>query len=153
LLVEPLFPQSRDSERATSCCCSSEAKTDPASVSERTTSVWIAEVERERRNLERELGRKPTPRRLTESEVKSLVAQPRDIVAVLAGADPLDKRTVYKELSVKLTYYPDGRVHVSAGAPSMYLGFVSEGRLQPQVHATRGKRGSNSLRLDCAEHP
>jgi len=32
--------------------------------------------------------------------------------------------------------------------PEFFL--VSEGRLQPQVHATRGKHGSNSLRLDCA---
>lgn len=79
-------------------------------------AVWIAQVERERMNLERELGRKPTQRRLAENEVKALVAQLRDIVVVLADADPLDKRAIYEELGVKLTYYPDGRVHVGAGA-------------------------------------
>lgn len=80
-------------------------------------ATWIAEIERERRNLERELGRKPTPRKLTQNEIKALVVQLRDIVAVLADAEPLDKRAIYQELGVNLTYYPDGRVHVAAGAP------------------------------------
>lgn len=80
-------------------------------------ATWIAEIERERRTLERELGRKPTPRKLTQNEIKALVAQLRDIVAVLADADPADKRTIYQELGVNLTHYPDGRVHVGAGAP------------------------------------
>ena len=80
-------------------------------------ATWIAEIERERKGLERELGRKPTPRKLTKNEVKALVAQLRDIVTVLADADPLDKRAIYEELGVNLTYYPDGRVHVAAGAP------------------------------------
>ena len=38
-------------------------------------------------------------------------------MAVLADADPLDKRAIYDELGVNLTYYPDGRAHVAAGAP------------------------------------
>jgi hypothetical protein len=37
-------------------------------------------------------------------------------VVVLADADRLDKRAIYEKLGVKLTYYPDGRVHVGAGA-------------------------------------
>ena len=55
-------------------------------------ATWIAEVEQERKNVERQLGRKPTTRKLTKNESKALVAQLRDIVAVLADADPLDKR-------------------------------------------------------------
>ena len=78
---------------------------------------WIAEVERERKNLERELGRKPTERKLTPNEIKAMVAQLRDIVAVLADADPVDKRIIYDQLGVKLTYRSDGTVHVAAGAP------------------------------------
>ncbi len=77
---------------------------------------WIAEVERERKRLERELGRKPTARKLTKGEIKALVRRLKDIVAVLADADPEDKRAIYDELGVKLTYYPDGRVRASAGA-------------------------------------
>ncbi len=79
-------------------------------------ATWIAETERERRSLERELGRKPTARKLTKNEIKALVVQLRDIVAVLADADPLDKQAIYEELGVNLTYYPDGRVRVAAGA-------------------------------------
>ncbi len=36
-------------------------------------ATWIAEIEQERRRLERELGRKPTPHKLTENEIKALV--------------------------------------------------------------------------------
>jgi site-specific DNA recombinase len=80
-------------------------------------ATWIAEVEQERKRLERQLGRKPTPRRLTQNEIKALVHQLRDIVTVLADVDPIDKRAIYEKLGVNLTYYPDGRVHVAAGAP------------------------------------
>jgi hypothetical protein len=45
-------------------------------------------VERERKRLERELGRMPTARKLTKAEIKALVRQLKDIVAVLADADP-----------------------------------------------------------------
>ncbi len=78
---------------------------------------WIAEVERERKNLERELGRKPTQWKLTQNEIKAMVAQLRDIVAALADADPADKRIIYDQIGIKLTYRPDGTVHVAAGAP------------------------------------
>jgi site-specific DNA recombinase len=77
---------------------------------------WIAEVERERRAVERQLGRKPASRTHTAAEIRALVRQLTDIVAVLADADPADKRAVYDELGVNLTYYPDGRVHVAAGS-------------------------------------
>jgi hypothetical protein len=39
----------------------------------------------------------------------------KDIVAVLANANPADKRAIYDELGVNLTYHPDGRVQVGAG--------------------------------------
>jgi site-specific DNA recombinase len=78
-------------------------------------ATWIAEVERERKGLERELGRKPTARKLTKAEIKALVRQLKNIVAVLADADPADKRAIYEELGVNLTYHPEGRVHVGAG--------------------------------------
>ena len=79
-------------------------------------ATWIAEVERERKRIERELGRKPTSGRLTKAEIKTLVRQLRDIVAVLANADPEDRRAIYAELGVNLTYHPDGRIRVGAGA-------------------------------------
>jgi len=78
---------------------------------------WIAEVDRERHRIERQLGHKPTTRALTTSEVKALVAKLKDIVAVLANADPELKRTVYDELGVRLTYHPSGEARVEAGDP------------------------------------
>jgi hypothetical protein len=78
-------------------------------------ATWIAEVERERRRLERELRGKPAARKLTTAEIKALVRQLKDIVAVLTNADPADKRAIYDELGVNLTYHPDGRVQVGAG--------------------------------------
>ena len=81
-----------------------------------SAATWIAEVERERRSIERDLGRKPTPRKHTRNEIKALVRQLKDIVGTLAAADPEDKRAIYDELGVNLTYHEDGRVHVAAGA-------------------------------------
>jgi site-specific DNA recombinase len=78
-------------------------------------ATWIAEVERERKRLERELRGKPVARTLTRGEIKALVRQLNDIVAVLANANPADKRAIYDELGVNLTYHPDGRVQVGAG--------------------------------------
>ncbi|HEX4531273.1 MAG TPA: hypothetical protein VIA11_17915, partial [Acidimicrobiia bacterium] len=63
-----------------------------------------------------DLGRKPTSRKHTKSEIKALVRQLKDIVGALANADPEDKRAIYDELGVSLTYHRDGRVHVAAGA-------------------------------------
>ncbi len=89
-----------------------ERGTEPSVVGD-----WIAEVDRERRSIERQLGHKPTNQVLTASEVKALVSRLKDIVAVLAGADPELKRTLYDELGVRLTYHPSGEVHVEAGDP------------------------------------
>jgi hypothetical protein len=79
-------------------------------------ATWIAEVERERNAVGRELGRKPTARKLTRAEIETLVRQLKDIGAVLAIADPEDKRAIDEELGVNLTYHADGRVHVGAGS-------------------------------------
>ncbi len=78
---------------------------------------WIAEVDNERRPIERLLGRAPTDRALTAAEVHALVTRLRDIVAVVGRADPQLKHQVYDELGVHLTYHPDGEVHVEAGNP------------------------------------
>ncbi|HUF98538.1 MAG TPA: recombinase family protein [Ilumatobacter sp.] len=83
-----------------------------------TVGSWIAEVERERKRLERELGRKPTTHKLTTNEIKALVGQLKDIVAVLANASPEDKRAIYDELGLNLTYHPETKmVRAGAGAP------------------------------------
>ena len=104
-----------------------------------SAATWIAEVERERRSIERDLGRKPTPRKHTKNEIKALVRQLKDIVGTLADADPEDKRAIYDELGVNLTYHQDGRVHVAAGC-ACTQGSCRRGDLNP--HALTGTRPS-----------
>lgn len=82
-------------------------------------AVWIAEVERERRNLERELDRKPTPTQ-TQRERSQSARRPTPRHRGGAGRRrPSRQADIYEELGVKLTYYPEGRVHVAAGAPQV----------------------------------
>ncbi len=75
---------------------------------------WIAETQRERRALERQLGQHIPGGELTAKEVKDLVDALRDIVGVLAAADPEDKSELYAQLGVSLSYDPTGNVTVKA---------------------------------------
>lgn len=77
-----------------------------------TVAGWIAEVERERKALQAQLGRDIDGGNLTKSQVRSLVLALRDIVSVLADANADDKAELYKELGDGLTYHPDGRVTI-----------------------------------------
>lgn len=80
--------------------------------------TWIAEVERDRRRLQRLLDDRSTARSLTTAEIRDLVAQLRNVTSALAAASPADRRAVYDELGVTLTYHPDrNAVRVGAGAP------------------------------------
>jgi hypothetical protein len=73
---------------------------------------WMAQVHRERANLQAQLGHTIPGGTLTSSQVRALVDALRDIVTVLAEADPQDKAELYGELGVNLTYHPQGRVSV-----------------------------------------
>jgi site-specific DNA recombinase len=79
-----------------------------------TVAKWIAEVERERKAAHAQLGRAVPGGKLTKSQTRALVEALRDIVDVLADADPEDKADAYAELGVSLTYHTDGRVAVEA---------------------------------------
>ena len=74
---------------------------------------WMAQVHRERANLQAQLGHTIPGGKLTSSQVRALVDALRDIVTVLAKADPQDKAELYGELGVNLTYHPEGRVSVA----------------------------------------
>lgn len=54
---------------------------------------WIAEVQRERKGLEQQLGRHVPGGELTADAVKALVTALKDIVSVLSEAEPADKRS------------------------------------------------------------
>ncbi|MGH9025765.1 MAG: hypothetical protein ACRDWD_06565 [Acidimicrobiia bacterium] len=75
---------------------------------------WIAEVERERKAAQAQLSRVLPGGKLTKSQTRALVEALRDIVDVLAEADPEDKAELYAEFGVSLTYHTDGRVAVQA---------------------------------------
>lgn len=73
---------------------------------------WMAQVHRERTNLEAQLGHTIPGGKLTSSQVHALVDALRDIGTMLTEADPEDKADLYGELGVNLTYHPEGRVSV-----------------------------------------
>ena len=75
---------------------------------------WIAETQRERKALEQQLGQQIPGGELTAKEVKALVDALRDIVSVLAAAEPEDKSELYAQLGVSLSYDPAGSVTVKA---------------------------------------
>jgi site-specific DNA recombinase len=75
---------------------------------------WITDTQRERRALEAQLGQQIPGGTMTTEQVKALVAALRDIVDVLADADPADKAELYNELGVTLRYDPEGMVTVQA---------------------------------------
>jgi site-specific DNA recombinase len=75
---------------------------------------WITETQKERRALEAQLGLQVPGGKMTTEQVKALVTALRDIVAVLADADPVGRAAVYNDFGVALTYTPDGSVGVQA---------------------------------------
>lgn len=75
---------------------------------------WIADTQRERKQLERQLGRHVPGDQLTSEQVKALVKALKDIVEVLADAEPADKAELYDQLGLSLSYEPDGTVAVES---------------------------------------
>ncbi|MDZ7734179.1 MAG: hypothetical protein U5R31_14900 [Acidimicrobiia bacterium] len=76
---------------------------------------WIADAQRERKTLERQLGQHVAGGEMTPDQVAALVKALRHIVDVLADAEPADKTKLYNQLGISLTACsPNGR---RAGAP------------------------------------
>src|SRR3954451_11320969 len=75
---------------------------------------WIADAQRERRNLERQLGQPVRGDQLTPEQVKALVKALKDIVGVLSDAEPKDKSELYDQLGISLAYDLDGTVTVES---------------------------------------
>ncbi len=66
----------------------------------------MAEVQGERLRAEQELVACEPSEKLTKAQIQRLVLQFKDIVAVLATADPKLKTEVYRELGVSIIYDP-----------------------------------------------
>jgi hypothetical protein len=98
--------------------------------------VWIAEIEAERATYTLGMRRTdPRPHRMTEAEIKVIVDKLANVVRVLHDADPEDKGEIFRQLGLKLTYYP-GRRLVQARSNPCSMGFstVSEGRVHQKAH-------------------
>ena len=59
---------------------------------------------------------------LSADEVKALVTALKDIVSVLAEADPADKAELYDQLGVRLRYDPSGSVSVESEPRGVTVG-------------------------------
>ena len=75
---------------------------------------WIAETQREREDLERQLAELAPSGEITREEARSIVEGVEDLTRATAEASPKDKAALYRELGIKLTYHPEGRVLVEA---------------------------------------
>ncbi len=102
-------------------------------------AAWIADTQRERKQLERQLGQHVPGDQLTPEQVKALVKALKDIVGVLAEADPADKADLYDQLGISLAYDPDGTVTVES-RPRGVQRTCRRGDLNP--HALAGTRPS-----------
>jgi site-specific DNA recombinase len=79
---------------------------------------WMAEVQGERLRAEQDLAQVQPSDQLTKEQIRALVLGLRDIVEVLATADPKLKAEVYAELGVSVAYDHERRVvSVAAGPP------------------------------------
>lgn len=83
---------------------------------------WIAETQRERSVLDRHLAQRVPGGEMTTKEVEALVNSLRDIVGVVAAADPEDKSDLYAQLGVSLSYEPAGTVTVQAHPRGVTVG-------------------------------
>jgi hypothetical protein len=79
-----------------------EAGADPVVV-----GGWIAEVQAERLQAEREIGETVQSRPLKEVEVRALVESVRAGLVGLAKAPPTQKAAMYATMGLRLTYHPD----------------------------------------------
>lgn len=87
-----------------------EAGADPVVV-----SAWINQPRARRARAQATLQTAGTPNVLTKQDIRVLLADLPDHVAVLASAAPSDKTRLYAELGLRLTYHPaQRRVRVQA---------------------------------------
>lgn len=109
-----------------------EAGADPVLVTE-----WIQEVQRERQLAEAQIdasGRdSPTRRRMTRTEITEVVEHLGGLTRILRTSDARDKRPVYQQLGLKLTYNHEKRMVAveSQPRPSVGVLVVSGGGLEP----------------------
>ncbi|MGW2146816.1 hypothetical protein ACWCOT_21105 [Nonomuraea bangladeshensis] len=70
-------------------------------------SSWINETKNERARPEGELKAVPAAQRITVAEIESMIEEVGDLVRLVGEADADDKASLYTQLGLKLTYYPE----------------------------------------------
>ena len=94
-----------------------EAGADPAIV-----AGWMAEVQPQRIVAEARLRQGSGRQRMTAEGITRVVASLRDLMGVLAAADPADKAQIYSQLGLALTYGPGSQtVRAEARPLPMYV--------------------------------
>ena len=75
---------------------------------------------------------------MTRQQIADLISQVSDLAATLRGAESETAAEAYRQLGLRLTYYPDKQIVRAAAAPqpdNIGKWLVSEGGLE---HATAG---------------
>jgi site-specific DNA recombinase len=110
-----------------------EAGTDPAIV-----TSWLAEVTTERSRAERALQAATPADARSAMDVRELVVELGDTVAVLKTADSKARAALYEALDLRLTWQPDQKkVLVEAQPPRVLAGGVGGGTHPADTRAIR----------------
>lgn len=109
------------------CCISDEQSHCRAGGDATTIATWITEVNAQRAaalaQRDTATAQKQTPDRLTENDIRRLVGSFDNIRNTLRDARSEDKRTVYRELRLTLTYNPgQNKISVEAKPDADYCG-------------------------------
>ena len=94
-------------------------------------STWISNAKAQRLAAEAELRRAATRSRMTRQQIADLISEVSDL-ASLRGAESETTAEAYRQLGLRLTYYPDKKVVRAAAAPqpdNIGKWLVSEGGL------------------------
>ncbi len=111
-----------------------------------SAATWIAEVERERRSIERDLGRKPTSRKHTKNEIKPWCGSSRTSSARSPTLTPrTSEPSTTNSASVLRTTETVG---FTSPQGRMYSGMVSEVRYRWVLHDARRCLGGTRRRRD-----
>ncbi|HZM80897.1 MAG TPA: recombinase family protein [Candidatus Limnocylindrales bacterium] len=111
-----------------------DAGGDPAVVSE-----WIAQTQAEKSLAEARIRQHGTgTKQLTRDQIRYLVTTLSDITKVIHDANPRDKAEIYRQLGLRLTYYPGkAAVLVQSRPEPVCIRFVSEDRHKPIPNRVR----------------
>ena len=117
-----------------------DAGADPAAV-----AAWITDTEAEK--ARHELGRRQpavSQRRMSETEIKAIIARLTDLARVLHDADPDDKAEVSRQLGLRLTYHPGRKLVEAKVIPTRFWVFrqCPRGDLNPETREISPIRGN-----------